>query len=51
MTPGTGTSSSVSFPGGVTSGTVYTVVIEAVDTPSCGGPTHQDDYTITVTKP
>ena len=51
MTPGTGTSSSISFPGGVTGGTVYTVVIQAVDTPSCGGPTHQDDYTITVTKP
>jgi large repetitive protein len=51
MTPGTGTSSSISFPGGVTGGTVYTVVIRAVDTPSCGGPAHQGDFTITVTKP
>jgi hypothetical protein len=51
MSPQTGGSSSASFPGGVTGGTVYTVVIRAVDTPSCGGPTHQADFTITVTKP
>ncbi len=51
MTPGTGGSSSISFPGGVTGGTVYTVVIGAADTPICGGPTHQANFTIAVTKP
>jgi len=50
MTPGIGSSSSISFPGGETPAT-YTVVIRAVDTPICGGPTHESDLTITVTKP
>ena len=51
MTPQTGNTSSISFPGGVTGGTTYTVVIRAFDAPSCGGPTHQSDFTVTVTKP